>query len=59
MCRWRLEDGFGHQVYTSPLLAGLFGLGQWFSTFLMLQTINTVPHVVMTPDHKFFSISIS
>ena len=26
-------------------------LEQWFSTFLMLQPFNTVPHVVVTPNH--------
>jgi hypothetical protein len=27
-----------------------FGLGQWFSTFLMLRPFNTVPHSVVTPN---------
>lgn len=27
-------------------------LGQWFSTFLMMQHLNTVPYVVATPKHK-------
>lgn len=30
----------------------LHGLGQRFSTFLMLQPINTVLHVMVTPNHK-------
>jgi hypothetical protein len=25
---------------------------QWFSTFLMLQPFNRIPHVVVTPNHK-------
>jgi hypothetical protein len=29
-------------------------LEQWFPTFLMLQLFNTVPHVVLTPNHKIF-----
>lgn len=36
----------------------LFPLEQRFSSFLMLQTFKTVPHVVMTPNHKIF-IAIS
>jgi hypothetical protein len=28
-------------------------LEQWFSTFLKLQPLNTVPHGVVTPDHLF------
>lgn len=27
-------------------------LGQWFSTFLMLWPVNTIPHVAVTPNHK-------
>ncbi|KAL8174881.1 UNVERIFIED_CONTAM: hypothetical protein K2H54_004607 [Gekko kuhli] len=27
-------------------------LRQWFSTFLMPRPFNTVPHVVVTPNHK-------
>ena len=30
----------------------LFAFEQWFSTFLMLQPFNMVPHVVVTPTHK-------
>lgn len=29
-------------------------LYQWFSHFLMLRASNTVPHVVVTPNQKFF-----
>ncbi|ERE88012.1 hypothetical protein H671_1g3370 [Cricetulus griseus] len=28
--------------------------GQWFSTFLMLRPINTVPNVVVTPTIKYY-----
>ena len=31
-------------------------LEQWFPTFLMLQLFNTVPHVVLTPTIKIFSL---
>ena len=27
---------------------------QWLSTFLMLQPLNTVPHVVLTPTIRLF-----
>jgi len=27
-------------------------IGQWFATFLILQPINIVPHVVVTSNHK-------
>jgi hypothetical protein len=33
-------------------------LGQWFSTFLMLQPFNTVPRVVVTPDYKIIFAAI-
>ena len=29
---------------------------QWFSTFLMLRPFNTVPHVVVTSNHKIISL---
>jgi hypothetical protein len=32
------------------------GVYQWLSTFLMLQPFNTVPHVVVTPNQKLFSL---
>ena len=31
-------------------------LEQWFSTFLMLRPFNTVPHVVVTPNHEVISL---
>ena len=31
-------------------------LEQWFSTFLKVQPFNTVPHVVMTPNHQIISV---
>lgn len=37
----------------------LFFLGWWFSTFLMLSPLNTVPHVVATPSHKIIFIATS
>jgi hypothetical protein len=34
-------------------------LGQWFSIFLTLQLYNTVPHVVVTHNHKtIFIVSL-
>ena len=30
---------------------------QWFSTFLMLRPLNTVPHVVGTPSHKVIFVA--
>jgi hypothetical protein len=32
----------------------LYYLNQWFSTSLMLQSLNTIPHVVVTPAIKLF-----
>ncbi|EDL77014.1 rCG25479 [Rattus norvegicus] len=29
---------------------------QSFSTFLMISPFNTIPHVVVTPRHKLFSL---
>ena len=29
---------------------------QWFSTFLKLQPFNTVPYVVMTPNHRIIPL---
>ena len=34
-------------------------LKQWFSAFPMLRPFNTVPHVVVTPNHKIIFIVIS
>lgn len=35
-------------------------LGQWFSTLLMLQPFNTVPHaVVIPPHHKIIFVATS
>ena len=34
-------------------------LEQWFSTFLMLWPFNTVPHVVVTPNHKIIFVATS
>ena len=33
-------------------------LNQWFSTFLLLQLFNTVPHVVVTLNHKIVSLPL-
>lgn len=33
---------------------GSDGLDQWFSTFLMLQPVNIVPHVAVILNHKLF-----
>ncbi len=32
---------------------------QWFSTFLMPRPFNTVPHVVVTPNHKIIFVATS
>lgn len=32
-------------------------LEQWFSTFLVLQPLNTVPHVVVTHNHKIVFVA--
>jgi hypothetical protein len=31
-------------------------LSQWFSTLLMLQPFNTVPHAMVAPSHKIISL---
>ena len=31
---------------------------QWFSTFLILRPFNTVPHLVVTPNHKIILLLI-
>ena len=36
---------------------GFKGVVQWFSTFLMLGSFNTVPHVVMTLNHKIVFVA--
>jgi hypothetical protein len=41
------------------LILQKFPLVQWFSTFLMLWPFNTVPHVVVTPNHKIIFIATS
>jgi hypothetical protein len=33
-------------------------LEHWFSTFLMLWPFNTVPHVVVAPNHKIILVAI-
>ena len=35
-----------------PLCINYYVLEKWFSTFLMLQPIKTIPHVVVTPNLK-------
>lgn len=35
------------------------GLDQWVSTFLMLTPFNTLPHVVVTPNHKIIFIAMA
>lgn len=35
----------------------IFGLEQWFSTFLMQQPLNTVPHVVVISNNKIIFIT--
>jgi hypothetical protein len=39
----------------------IFDLEQWFSTFLMLQPFNIVPHGVLTtlPNHKIIFVATS
>lgn len=32
---------------------------QWFSPFLMLRPLNTVPHVVLIPNHNITSVATS
>lgn len=33
-------------------------LERWFSTFLILCPFNTVPHGVVTPNHKIFALLV-
>jgi hypothetical protein len=40
-------------------ILGFSVLEQWFSTFLMLLPFNTVPHVVLIPNHKIIFIATS
>ena len=48
-----LNSVFGKQ---QQLASGYcFGLERWFSTFLILQAFNTVPHG-MKSNHKLFSL---
>ena len=42
-----------------PFPDGVAILEQQFSTFLMLQPFNTVPHVVMTPNNKMVFTALS
>lgn len=34
----------------------LYRTGEWFSAFLVLQSLNTVPHAVVTSEHKIVFI---
>ena len=34
-----------------------YGIAQGFSAFLMLGLFNTVPHVVVTPNHKVIFVA--
>ena len=36
----------------------LFLIVEWFSTFLLLKPFNTVPHVVVTPNHNIISVPL-
>ena len=42
-----MDEGMGTRVFE-----------QRFSTFLMPWTFNTVPHVVVTPNHVIISLSL-
>jgi hypothetical protein len=44
-------------IFTCTNFSGV--LSQWFSTFLMLQPSNTVPHAVVTPNHKNIFLATS
>jgi hypothetical protein len=47
-------------IWMSFLLVKALCLEQWFSTFLMPRSFNTVPpHVVATPNHKNIFIATS
>ena len=39
-----------------PLQTQIFLLMQWFSMFLILRPFNSIPHVVITPNHKIVSL---
>lgn len=41
-----------------PLYVQCHPLQQWFSAFLKLQPLNTVPHVVVTLNHKIISLPL-
>ena len=48
--------GFACLPLLEPLESSLAHLlEEWFSTFLMMQPFNTVPHAVGTPNHKVLS----
>lgn len=44
-------------LFRKPVGADCDVLGQWFSTFLVLQPLtHTVPHVVVNTNHKIISL---
>lgn len=44
-------------AFMSGQLVPLPHLTQWFSTFLMPLPLNTVPHIVVSPNHKLIFIA--
>jgi hypothetical protein len=51
-----------HNVLFLPALYGsmvVLPLEQWLSTFLRLRPFDTIPHSVVTPDHKSIFIATS
>jgi hypothetical protein len=46
-------------IRVPPLIKTVKSLEQWFSTFLMLQPFNTVPHAVMTPNGNITFVATS
>lgn len=49
MCPWKVKC-------QRTILSIHVSLGQWFSTFPVLQPFTTVPHVVPTPKYKIISL---
>lgn len=59
-----IKNALGHretqelgQVTSTLHLASIDAIDQRFSTVLMLRPFNTVPHVVVTPNHSIIFVA--
>jgi len=46
-------------ISLSYILQLSYPLAQWFSMFLMLRALNTVPYAVVTPNYKINFVATS